>query len=35
MSHVLKEDIVVSGLSGRFPNSDNVDEFWDNLIAGI
>ena len=26
--------IVISGLSGRFPNSNNVDEFWDNLVAG-
>ena len=26
--------IVISGLSGRFPNSNNVDQFWDNLVAG-
>ena len=29
------KDIVISGLSGRFPNSNNVDQFWDNLVAGL
>ncbi|RWR98743.1 fatty acid synthase-like protein, partial [Dinothrombium tinctorium] len=29
-----EDDIVVSGISGRFPNSDNIEEFWCNLISG-
>ena len=28
-------EIVISGLSGRFPNSDNVDQFWENLVSGL
>ncbi|XP_054160814.1 fatty acid synthase-like [Oppia nitens] len=28
-------DIVISGMSGRFPLSDNIDEFADNLYNGI
>ena len=30
-----KEDIVVSGMSGRFPESDNVDEFAHNLFNKV
>ena len=29
------EDVVISGLSGRYPQSDNVDEFTKNLFAGV
>lgn len=29
------DDIVVSGLSGRFPKSANIDEFYCNLLNGI
>ena len=28
------DDIVISGISGVFPNSDNVDEFKKNLLEG-
>lgn len=27
-----KEEIVISGIAGRFPNSDNVKEFQENLL---
>jgi acyl transferase domain-containing protein/thioesterase domain-containing protein len=27
-------DIAIIGVSGRFPGSNNVEEFWDNLIKG-
>ncbi len=27
-------DIAVIGMSGRFPGASNIDEFWENLIAG-
>jgi fatty acid synthase len=27
--------IVVSGISGRFPESENIQKFWDNLEAGV
>ncbi|CAG7787029.1 unnamed protein product [Allacma fusca] len=30
----LESEIVISGLSGRFPQSDNLDEFWENLVEG-
>lgn len=29
-----QEDIVISGISGRFPRSENVQEFGDLLMAG-
>lgn len=29
------EEIVISGISGRFPECENVDEFMDSLIKGI
>ena len=29
------EDIVISGMSGRFPESDNTDEFAKNLYNKI
>lgn len=28
------DDIVIIGMSGRFPEAENVAEFWDNLKAG-
>jgi acyl transferase domain-containing protein/NADPH:quinone reductase-like Zn-dependent oxidoreductase/thioesterase domain-containing protein/acyl carrier protein len=29
------EDVVISGVSGRFPESDNVEEFAQNLLNGV
>lgn len=29
------EDIVISGISGRFPESDNMDEYADNLYKNV
>ena len=29
------DDIVISGIGGRYPNSDNVDQFWTNLMSGL
>ncbi|XP_076656382.1 fatty acid synthase-like [Halictus rubicundus] len=31
----LQDDIVISGFSGRFPESDNVDELKKNLFEGV
>jgi len=31
----MTEDIVISGISGRFPESDNVDELADNLLNHV
>lgn len=31
----MTEDIVISGISGRFPESDNMDELADNLLNNI
>ncbi len=31
----ISEDIVISGMSGRFPESDSVDEFADNLYNNV
>jgi acyl transferase domain-containing protein/acyl carrier protein len=28
----MKKDIAIIGLSGRFPKSDNIEEFWKNLV---
>ncbi len=29
-----EEPIAIIGMSGRFPQADNIDEFWDKLIRG-
>ncbi|KAF3691435.1 Fatty acid synthase [Channa argus] len=29
------EEIVIAGISGRLPESDNLEEFWENLINGV
>ncbi|NXC72710.1 FAS synthase, partial [Anhinga anhinga] len=29
------EDVVIAGIAGRLPESDNLQEFWDNLINGV
>lgn len=31
---IRKKDIAVIGMSGKFPQSDNLNQFWDNLVAG-
>ena len=31
----VREDIVISGMGGRFPESDSVDEFADNLYNKV
>ena len=28
-------DIVISGIGGRYPMSDNVEQFWSNLLSGV
>ncbi|RWS02243.1 fatty acid synthase-like protein, partial [Dinothrombium tinctorium] len=28
------DDIVITGISGRFPNADNIEEFWNQLVSG-
>lgn len=32
---VCLEDVVISGISGRFPESQSVSEFADNLLNGV
>ena len=29
-----EDEIVISGMSGRFPESDSLQELWDNLMSG-
>ncbi|NXD84156.1 FAS synthase, partial [Halcyon senegalensis] len=29
------EDVVIAGISGRLPESENLQEFWDNLMNGV
>ncbi|NXN91414.1 FAS synthase, partial [Rhinopomastus cyanomelas] len=29
------EDVVIAGISGRLPESDNLEEFWENLYNGV
>ena len=35
LGKVIDEDIVISGMSGRFPESDSTDEFAYNLYNGV
>lgn len=29
------EDVVIAGMSGKLPESENLQEFWANLIGGV
>ncbi|NXY35555.1 FAS synthase, partial [Pomatorhinus ruficollis] len=29
------EDVVIAGISGRLPESENLQEFWENLLNGV
>lgn len=29
------EEVVIAGISGRLPESNNLEEFWENLINGV
>lgn len=29
------EDIVISGIGGRYPDSADVDEFWSKIMSGV
>ncbi|XP_036196044.1 fatty acid synthase [Myotis myotis] len=29
------EEVVIAGISGKLPESENLQEFWDNLIGGV
>lgn len=29
------DDIVISGISGRYPECESLQEFWDKLSAGV
>lgn len=30
-----QEEVVISGIAGRYPESENIDEFWSKLLAGV
>ena len=30
----VEDEIVITGMSGRFPESDSLDELWENLMSG-
>ena len=34
MLRVVEDDIVITGIGGRYPEADNVNEFWEMLISG-
>lgn len=34
-NNMIKDDIVISGFSGRFPESSNVEEFMTHLLSGV
>ncbi|CAO2646445.1 Fatty acid synthase [Lemmus lemmus] len=29
------EEVVIAGMSGKLPESENLQEFWANLIGGV
>lgn len=35
MEWEMNEDIVISGISGRFPEADNIDELAKNLLENV
>lgn len=34
MNNYSKKDLAIVGISGKFPKSENIDEFWQNLVDG-
>ena len=28
-------DIVITGIAGRYPDSDDLDQFWNHLLSGV
>ena len=34
-SSQVKDDIVISGIGGRYPDCDDIGEFWDKLVNGV
>ena len=34
MKNFSKKDLAIVGMSGRFPKSKNINEFWENLVGG-
>ena len=30
----MKDSVVLTGIAGRFPESDNVDQLWEQLLNG-
>jgi len=32
---VSEERVVISGIAGRYPECNNIQEFWDNLMNSI
>ncbi|RWS04235.1 fatty acid synthase-like protein, partial [Dinothrombium tinctorium] len=35
LNHFDSNDIVVSGISGRFPEADDIEQFWLKLVNGV
>lgn len=31
----MEDEIFITGMSGRFPNADNVAEYWENLCNKV
>lgn len=29
------EDVVIAGIAGKLPESENLQEFWENLLNGV
>ncbi len=34
MKRNIKKDIAIIGMAGKYPNSDNLDQFWNHLVEG-
>ena len=34
MATISDDPVVITGIGGRFPESENLDEFWFNLLSG-
>ncbi len=35
MTQINENDIAIIGMAGRFPDAKNIEEYWQNLIAGV
>ncbi|TGU91782.1 hypothetical protein EN829_060850, partial [Mesorhizobium sp. M00.F.Ca.ET.186.01.1.1] len=34
-AHALSEKIAIIGMAGKFPQAENIQRYWNNLVEGV